>query len=226
MNSTIKTTVSIAAIMLLTSLSPKSFSQTSKFGISLNSLTTNFNYGKSNSTLQSYKKNYRGLQAGFSYQVGISSAFSIVPEIYFARKGGILKGDNPLTIGKSTVKLYSIEMPLLARVHYNKLYLNAGPYIGYMLNGRIKNEESGTVPGKSTKLTFGNSVSDFKRWDFGVLAGAGYNFTIKKKILTLDARYGYGLINISKDVQRYNRMLNISLVVSKIPRKKSLDKQG
>lgn len=223
MKSTIKTVATIA-IMLLTLTSVKSFSQTSKFGVSLNSLITNFNYGKSNSTLQSYKKNYQGLQAGFSYQAGINSVFSIVPEIYFARKGGILK-DNPLTDGKSTVKLYSIEMPLLARVHCDKLYLNAGPYIGYMLGGRIKTEGSGSAAEKSIKLTFGNSSNDFRRWDFGVLAGAGYNFTTRKKILTLDARYGYGLTNISKDVQRYNRRLNISLVISKIPKKRSLDKQ-
>jgi hypothetical protein len=94
------------------------------------------------------------------------------------------------------------------------------------LSGRIKTEGSNAVPAKTTKLNFRNSGHDFKRWDFGVLAGAGYNFTTSKKILTLDARYGYGLINISKDVQRYNRMLNISLVVSKIPKKKSFDRQG
>lgn len=221
MNSTIKTAVTIAAIALLNLTSFKSFSQTSKFGISLNSLTTNFNYGKSNSTLQSYKKNYEGLQAGFSYQAGISSSFSIVPEIYFAKKGGILKNNNPLTVNKSTVRLYSIEMPVLARVHMNKLYLNAGPYGGYMLSGRMKTEGSNSIPAKSTKLSFGKAASDFKRWDFGLLAGAGYNFTTRKKILTLDARYGYGMINISKDVQRYNRMLTISLVVSKIPKKQS-----
>lgn len=226
MKSTIKTAVTVAVVMLLTSASLKSFSQTSKFGISLNSLTTNFNYGKSNGTLQSYKKNYQGLQAGFSYQVGVTSAFSIVPEIYFARKGGILKDNNPLTVNKSTVKLYSIEMPLLARVDVNKLYLNAGPYTGYMLSGRIKTEGTSVSPAKTTKLSFGSSGNDFKRWDFGVLAGAGYNFTTKKKILTLDARYGYGLVNISKDVQRYNRMLNISLVVSKIAKKKNLDNKA
>jgi hypothetical protein len=132
MKSAINTLVTVAAAALLTSASLKSFSQTSKFGISLNSLTTNFNYGRSNSALQSYQKNYQGLQAGFSYQAGITSAFSIVPEIYFAKKGGILKSNNPLTTNKSTVRLYSIEMPLLARVHVNKLYLNAGPYTGYV----------------------------------------------------------------------------------------------
>ena len=220
MNSTIKTLVTIAGMVLLNSTSLESFSQTSKLGVSLNSQTTNFNYGKSNNTLQSYKKNYQGLQAGFSYQAGISSSFSIVPEMYLAVKGGMLKEGNPITAGKSTVKLYSIEMPLLARMHCDKLYLNAGPYTGYMLSGRIKTEGLATMPGKSTRLRFGNSGGDFKRWDFGVLVGAGYNFTSGKNILTLDVRYGYGLINISKDVQRYNRMLNISLVTSKIQKKR------
>lgn len=216
---------SVVAIALLLTVPSQSFSQTSKFSVSLNSLTTNFNYGKSNSTLQPYKKNYEGLQAGFSYQAGITSTFSIVPEIYFARKGAILKETNPLTMAKSTIKLYSIEMPVLARVHFNKLYLNAGPYGGYILSGRLKTEGTATTVGKSTKLTFKNSANDFKRWDFGVLAGAGYNFTTKRKILTLDARYGYGLTNMSKDVQRYNRVLNISLSVSKLSNKTAKHKQ-
>ena len=152
--------------------------------------------------------------------------FSVVPEIYFAMKGGSLKENNPLTVSKSTLRLYSVEMPVLARLHFNKLYLNAGPYVGYNFSGRMKTEGSGTVPETSTKVSFGNSSSDFKRWDFGVLAGAGYNFNIGRTPFTLDARYGYGLTNISKDVERYNRMLVISLVVSKPHKKKGAGKQG
>ena len=71
----------------------------------------------------------------------------------------------------------------------------------------------------STKVSFGNSIGDFKRWDLGLQAGAGYNFNLKKSVLTLDVRYGYGLTNISKDIERYNRMLNISLVISKLGKK-------
>ncbi|MEO8405625.1 MAG: porin family protein [Chitinophagaceae bacterium] len=192
-----------------------SFSQTSRFSISFNSLTTNFNYGKSNNNLQSYKKDYRGLQIGVSYQAGISPQFSLVPELYLAMKGGILKENNPFTISKSTLRLYSLEMPVLARLHYHQLYLNAGPYASYALGGRLKTAGSPASPEKSTKVSFGNGALDIKRWDFGAQAGAGYNFNMKKRILTLDVRYGYGFINISKAVARYNRMLNISLAVSK-----------
>ncbi|MGZ5247200.1 MAG: hypothetical protein ACXWV5_09160, partial [Flavitalea sp.] len=63
-------------------------------------------------------------------------------------------------------------------------------------------------------------------WDFGLQAGAGYIFNLKKSILTLDVRYGYGMVNISQGVERYNRMLNISVQVSKPGRKSTKQKQG
>ena len=213
-------TISLAVTLIFSLLSFTSFSQTNKFGISLNSLTTNFNYGNSNDGLQPYKKNYKGIQAGFTYQAGITPMFSVVPELYFAVKGGSLKENNSLTVNKSILRISSLEMPVLARIHFNNLYVNAGPYAGYAIGGRLKIEGKGTTAETSTKVSFGNSAGDFKRWDLGLQAGAGYNFNMKKSVLTLDVRYGYGLTNISKDIQRYNRMLNISLVISK-PGKKA-----
>lgn len=219
MQQAIKSTKLFVVIMLLTSLAPNSYSQTSKLSIAINSLITNFNYGKVNAELSSYKKNYQGLQAGFSYQAGITPMFSLVPEIYFAMKGGTLNTGNSVTVSKSTLKLYSVEMPVLARLHINKLYLNAGPYASYHIGGRLKTDPANSVPATSSKLSFGNDAGDFKRWDAGLQAGAGYNFSMKRSILTLDVRYGYGLVNASPDVQRYNRMLNISLQVTKLKTK-------
>ncbi|MBO9681071.1 MAG: PorT family protein [Flavisolibacter sp.] len=215
MQTNIKSLAPLAAIALIFTFSMSSSAQTSRFGISVNSLTTNFNYGTSENGLEPYKKNYRGLQAGISYQAGITSMFSVVPELYFAMKGGTLKQNNPLTEAKSTLRINSVEMPVLARLHFNKLYLNAGPYAGYNVGGRLKIDGTNTSPEATTRLSFGNSSADFKRWDAGFQAGAGYNFNLKQSILTLDVRYGYGMVNISKDVERYNRMLNISVQVSK-----------
>lgn len=216
MQVTDKSVKTLTVVMLLISIASTSYSQTSRFSIAVNSLTTNFNYGKMNSELNSYKKNYRGFQAGFSYQAGITPMFSVVPELYFAMKGGKLNGNNPLTGAKSTLRVNSLEMPVLARLHLEKLYLNAGPYADYNVGGRLIQDGAGTASGNTTKVSFGSSAADFKRWDFGFQAGAGYNFNIHKSILTLDVRYGYGLVNISNEVERYNRMLNISVQVSKL----------
>jgi len=223
MQSTIKL---LTASILCMLISATSFSQTSRFSLSVNSLTTNFNYGKLNNSLEPYKKNFKGFQAGFSYQVGITPMFSLVPEIYFAMKGGTLKENNPLTHAKSTLKVNSLELPVLARLHCNKFYVNAGPYVGYNVGGRLKIDGTGTLSETTTKVTFGDAATDLRRWDFGFQAGAGYNFGVKRSVLTLDVRYGYGLVNIARDVERYNRMLNISVLVSKPGRRSEKQKQG
>jgi len=226
MQSKNKSVKSVVVFTLLVSMAFNSYAQKSRFSIAINSLTTNFNYGKANAGLSSYKKNNQGLQAVFSYQAGITPMFSIVPEIYFAIKGGTLKENNPLTGAKSTLRINSLEMPVLARLHINKLYLNAGPYAGYNAGGRMKIYGTNSTAETITKLSFGNSPADFKRWDWGFQAGAGYNFNLKQSILTLDVRYGYGLVNVSQNVDRYNRMLNISVQVSRPGKKTTKQKQA
>lgn len=226
MQSTIKFATLVAAVAFLTTISGSLSAQTNRFSISLNSLTTNFNYGSSNAQLKDYKKNYSGLQAGFSYQAGITSIFSVVPELYFAMKGGTLNENNPLTGGKSTLKVNSLELPVLTRLHLNKLYINAGPYVGYNVGGRLKVDGTATIPEKTNRVSFGNAAGDLKRWDAGFQAGAGYNFNLKQSVLVLDVRYGYGLVSISQDVERYNRMLNISVQISKPGKKTAKQKQG
>lgn len=226
MHSNIRLATTVAAIVFFITLSVSSSAQTSRFSVSINSLTTNFNYGNSNAQLKDYKKDYKGLQLGFSYQAGITPRFSVVPELYFAIKGATLKENNPFTGSKSTLRVNSLELPVLARVHFKKLYLNAGPYAGYNVGGRLKVEGSDTRPENITKVSFGREFRDLKRWDAGFQAGAGYNFNLKQSILTLDVRYGYGLVNISRDLERYSRMLNISVQISKPCSKATKQKQG
>src|ERR1700722_17782220 len=78
----------------------------------LNLVSTNLNYGASNSGLNDYKKSVWGAQAGVSFQAGITSKFSLVPELYFMMKGGELKATNPLTTDETTLRLYTVELPV------------------------------------------------------------------------------------------------------------------
>lgn len=171
----------------------------------LNAVSTNINYGKSNSTMADYKKSVLGPQVGVSFQAGITPHFSMVSEAYFIMKGGKVESNNPLTADKRTLRLYTIEIPLLARYHAGKFYVNAGPSLAYNLTGQVKSDES------STTLSFSNSTDGFKRLDAGVQVGAGYTFRVKKRQIVLDVRYSYGLTNISYDKEMYNRYLNINL---------------
>ncbi len=175
----------------------------------VNVVSTNLNYGSSNMALADYKKSVNGIQAGLSFQAGITSRFSLVSDLYFIRKGGKLKTDNELSFNESTLRFYTIELPVLARFHFGEFYMNAGPSIAYNLKGTSK------IDGLTTDLSFNNSSEGFKRFDAGIQIGGGYMFQIKEKRLALDIRYNYGLTNISQSKEMYNRSLMISMNYSK-----------
>jgi hypothetical protein len=175
----------------------------------INVVSTSLNYGASNSDLSDYKKSNNGIQAGASFQAGITPGFSIVSELYFMRKGGKLKVNNPLTTSESSLHFNTIELPMLARFHFGKFYMNAGPSIAFNLSGENKINDA------STKLSFTNSTEGFKRFDAGVQMGGGVEFPFKQRRIALDIRYNYGLTNISYDKEIHNRAVMISVHFSK-----------
>jgi hypothetical protein len=175
----------------------------------VNVVSTNLNYGEANSDLADYKKSNKGIQAGASFQAGITPALSLVSELYFMRKGGKLKAGNSLTTSESGLRFNTIELPVLARLHLGRFYMNAGPSIAYTLSGRREIEDV------STKLSFANSTLGFKRFDAGAQVGGGVEFPFKQRRIALDIRYNYGLTNIAYDQEVRNRALMISLHFSK-----------
>jgi Outer membrane protein beta-barrel domain len=179
------------------------------FDVVLNLVSTNLNYGVANSALKDYKKSVLGAQAGVSFQAGISSHFSLVPELYFMMKGGKLKEGNPQTGVERTLRFYTAELPVLARLHLGKLYINAGPSIAYNFSGTSKVENS------SKALSFTNSTEGFKRFDAGVQMGGGFEFPLKQKRVAVDLRYNYGVTNISYGKEMHNRSFIISIHFSR-----------
>jgi hypothetical protein len=175
------------------------------FDLLVNVASTNFNYGKANNSLSDYKKSSPGIQLGVSFQAGITPAFSLVSELYYMKQGGSLKAGNPLTGTQTSFSMSTLELPVLARFHMGKFYVNAGPSIAYNLSGSSKTD------GVSTPIPFKNSVESFKRWDAAIQMGAGYEFQIKQKRLGLDIRYVYGLTNISYGQEMYNRAIVVSV---------------
>lgn len=180
------------------------------FDIMVNMASTNLNYGSAESSLTDYKKSIRGLQAGFSLQAGVTPSFSLVSELYYMRKGGTLKTNNPMTGNESTIKLNSIELPVLARFHIGRIYLNAGPSMAYNFSGNRKFSEG------STKLEFSGSNDGFKRYDASIQVGGGFAIPSKKKSITVDVRYIHGLSDITNGHDIKTRSLLVSLYFSKL----------
>ncbi|MBK7306944.1 MAG: PorT family protein [Chitinophagaceae bacterium] len=175
----------------------------------VNVVSTNINYVGANGSLADYKKSSNGIQAGASFQAGITPAFSVVSELYFMRKGGKLKAGNPITNNVSSLRFNTLELPVLARFHFGNFYVNAGPSITYTISGTRKTEDV------STKLSFNNSPGGFKRFDAGIQMGGGVEFPFKQKRIALDIRYVYGLTNIAHGQEMHNRAVMISVNFSK-----------
>ncbi len=108
-------------------------------------------------------------------------------------KGGKLQENKLQNINKTTIRLYTIEFPVLARFDFGRLYMNAGPSIAYNFSGTMK------IDDVSKALSFNSSTKGFNRWDAGIQMGGGYRFKIKQKPVALDIRYTHGLTNISYD---------------------------
>lgn len=172
-------------------------------------VSTSMNYGSSNAALADYKKQSRGIQAGLTFQAGLTPDFSLASELYLIMKGGKLKGNNPITGKATSDKLYSLDLPVLARLHVGKFYTNAGPSVSFNLYGNRK------MDGQKRELSFGNAGQDFKSLEAGIQVGGGYTFKAKKRMVTLDFRYNHGLTNISNTREIYNRNVMISMHVYK-----------
>jgi hypothetical protein len=204
-------TIQVAAmsLFLLVTTVKISYAQDSHVAILINMVNSKLNYGEMNSSLKHYSKNVRGLQAGLSWQAGITKNFSILSEAYFISKGGRLTGGNPLNEVGSTLRLYTAEIPVLARIHVGGFYFNTGPYANYIFSGKKSESES------SESISFGREADDFTRWETGMQAGAGYEFKLKKRKLALDFRYTHGMTSVSRSADLYSRTINVTVLIYK-----------
>lgn len=209
-----KTHITILLALLL--VSAAGLGQTTYLDPVINLVGTNFNYGKANSSLKDYRKAVLGVQVGATFQAGITKHFSLVTEFYFMSKGGKLKENNPFNGKETTTHVYSLELPVLARVHFGPVYLNAGPSIAYNLSGTHK------IDNLSKNIVFNKTSEGFKRWDAGIQAGGGFEFPFRQKRVAIDLRYNYGLTNISYGQESYNRSFIVSIHFSRAWKKNPL----
>ncbi len=193
----------------------KTMAQETFMDVVINYTPTSLNYGDNNKALKDFKKGYWGLQAGASFQAGINKYLSLVPELYFVMKGGRLENNNPLTGQETKIRFNTLDLPVMARLHFCNLYVNAGPVVSYNLGGRLKTESDGNLPGEKSKMAFGSEQGTYSRWDAGLQFGMGYELKFKKSRLLLDLRYHYGMVDIGNGADMYNRYFNLNILLSK-----------
>ena len=174
-----------------------SFAQMPKIGI-----TAGLNASSIIATGINNSKYKAGFQAGVVADFGITQNFSIVPELLFAQRGSKYEVNEPPPVGTVSTTLNYLQLPVNAAYKFDvgmgsKVFVFAGPYLGYGLSGSLK-----SVNGSSSIKYGSNGV--FKYFDFGIDIGVGYLY--EKVFFKL--QWNPGLININNPelmhVDNYN----------------------
>jgi len=162
-----------------------------------------------------------GFQVGVVGDYAFSEAFSIQPSLLFSQQGFKNEDSEDNLTVKQSFTLNYLQLPINLQYKFDlggaKLFLQAGPYLGYGLGGKYK-FTSGSVS-VNGKIKFGegpeiyddiNNLPDFyfdKAFDFGVGAGVGV------QVSNFQVAFGYtlGLPSLFKETTVQNGGLQLTL---------------
>ena len=135
------------------------------------------------------------LQAGVVADVPLADDFYLQPGILYSGKGTKFKGSNDvLNISYLDVPVTFLYKPVLGK---GKMMLGVGPYVGFALNGNVKQEDGdkSKVKFKNT-ITASEAISDYylRRMDAGANLLFGYEMSSRLS-LQLNAQLGLQKIN-------------------------------
>jgi hypothetical protein len=166
----------------------------------------------------------KGFQGGLLANIGFSKNLSLQFEFLYAQKG--LRVEVPQfddsgqeTIYNSWHSVNYLEIPFLLKISIPIgpifIYGDLGPYAAIGLSA-----ETATDPdlGRNKKLDF--SLGGFKKYDLGLIFGAGMGLRLGNGELFLDLRYGCGLTDINnvlpawKDAPNYIEYNNRNIALS------------
>lgn len=127
-----------------------------------------------------------GVNVGGFAEIKFSEKFAIQPELLYSTQGAKLKWlSEGVTI--NSFKLAYISVPVMAKYYAAKNFsLEFGPQIGFMTSAKVNGTSSGTTVDVDAK-------DFFRKTDFGINFGAGYDITKK---VSIGIRYNLGLSNI------------------------------
>ena len=130
-----------------------------------------------------------GILVGMNYTIKSSEYFAISSGLEFS-----IKGEEEQVNGKLVNSNFNyIELPLNALFTFGKLYINAGPYLAFLM---------------SAKKNSIDQKGDFKTWDAGLNLGMGISFNH----FGIGANYGIS----RSDISNRKTLINSSFFIPSI----------
>ena len=157
-----------------------------------------------------------GIQFGVVASFSLNENLMFQPGLIFSQQGGKWKVSGSEDGVKYDVKLGMtlnyLQIPLNFQYKHDlendlSLLLQAGPYLGYWIKGKMKMKVSASEGGTSMnvsnteKVKFGSGDdADFKAFDFGLGVGAGFQYGNIQAVLGGN----FGLAKLDPDVNMKN----------------------
>jgi hypothetical protein len=141
--------------------------------------------------------------AGVTFQYNITRLFSLRSNIFYERKGtkstANIRDNQGNFLGSFTVhnNLNYLTLPVLARLSLGnrmKFFINAGPYIGFLMKQTYVHEAYQAIPEQKY-----DGTKTYQTIDLGLSGGLGFTIPFSDSfIISLEARNNLGLYNVSK----------------------------
>jgi hypothetical protein len=168
-------------------------------GLGVNAGVNFFNQTmKSNGNKVDDLKMLTGFHIGVDYEIGVAPDFYFAPGLQFSTKGtNIDFVKTKAVLNYFEVPLNLVYKPLLGD---GNLIVNFGPYLGYAVSGKYKDDIA------DTDIEFGSDdTDDYKPFDMGANIGFGYQLGMG---LSFKLNAQLGLINILPDGDSDNLVKN------------------
>jgi len=150
-----------------------------------------------------------GFQVGGFAEFKLTDKFFVQPEVMYSLQGAKYQQSEVNYYSKGNIAMSYLNIPVMAKYYIiDKLNIEAGPQIGFLLSAKDKWEESYNGVKDSGK----DDVKDsFKSVSLGLNVGVGYDFT---ENLSAGIRYNVGLSNIldtEGDYKAHNNVLTLAV---------------
>jgi opacity protein-like surface antigen len=141
---------------------------------------------------------------GFIFQYNCKNFLSFKTGVSYQRKGYQLAdmvftdaSGNQIGKGETSSRLDYLTFPILVKASFGKkvqFFVNAGPYVGYLLQKTDRTKFNGSTTTDQTDL----NISGFNRWDFGIAGGIGIAIPIRTYwVISVEARNYSGISDIA-----------------------------
>jgi len=142
-----------------------------------------------------------GVSAGFFVELPVTEKFSITPELLYSEEGSKLQEDDV----ESDFIFSYLNIPVMFKYYVTeKFNIQAGPQVGLLVKSKLERLSS---IGELITVDAEQDL-DTPKFNFGINVGLGYQITEK---FFVDARYNYGLTDLSEFLDIQSSVFNISL---------------